>query len=140
MSISIPGYVKKALLRFGINTPTKPQDSPHPFSAPVYGRKEQTMPTIPDEPEISEQDMKFIEQVLGTFLYYGQAEDPTMLLTINVNACAKKHGMKNTLDAVMQFLEYAVSHPDSKITYHATDMILKIHTDASYLSELEARS
>ena len=113
VSISIPGYVKKPLLRFGIGTPTKPQDSPHPFTAPVYGRKEQTMPTIPDETEISEQDTKFIEQVLGTFLYYGQAVDPTMLLTINAIACAKKHGMKKTLDAVMQFLEYTTSHTDA---------------------------
>jgi hypothetical protein len=39
VSISIPGYVKKALLRFGIGTPTKSQDPPHPFTAPVYGRK-----------------------------------------------------------------------------------------------------
>ena len=63
------------------------------------------MPMVPKKPEISTQDTKFIEQVLGTFLYYGQAVDPTILLTINAIACAKKHGMKKTLDAVSQFLE-----------------------------------
>ncbi len=32
------------------------------------------------------------------------------------------------------------THPDATIRYHASDMILKIHSDASYLSEPKARS
>jgi hypothetical protein len=32
------------------------------------------------------------------------------------------------------------THPETKIRYHASDMILHIHSDASYLSENEAKS
>ena len=31
-------------------------------------------------------------------------------------------------------------HPDIKIRYYASDMILNVHSDASYLSESRARS
>ena len=37
-------------------------------------------------------------------------------------------------------LDYAATHPDAKIRYRALDMILQIHTDASYLSEPKAKS
>jgi hypothetical protein len=33
-----------------------------------------------------------------------------------------------------QLLDYFATHPDSTIRYHASDMILHIHSDASYLS------
>ncbi len=39
-----------------------------------------------------------------------------------------------------QFLDYAASQDDPVITYHASDMVLSIHSDASYLSEANARS
>jgi hypothetical protein len=31
-------------------------------------------------------------------------------------------------------------HPEATLRYHASDMILNIHSDASYLSEREAKS
>ena len=48
--------------------------------------------------------------------------------------------MKKTMDAVIHLLNYAATHPDAEVTFYASDMILKIHTDASYLSEQGARS
>ena len=38
------------------------------------------------------------------------------------------------------FLDYAASHPDAVLTYRASDMVLTLHSDASYLSEPKARS
>jgi hypothetical protein len=39
-----------------------------------------------------------------------------------------------------QFLDYAATQDDVILTYKASDMILAIHSDASYLSEPKARS
>jgi hypothetical protein len=36
-------------------------------------------------------------------------------------------------------LDYLATHPDAAIRYHASDMILHIHSDASYLSVSNAR-
>jgi uncharacterized coiled-coil protein SlyX len=33
-----------------------------------------------------------------------------------------------------QLLDYLVAHPDATIRYHASNMILHIHSDASYMS------
>ena len=41
---------------------------------------------------------------------------------------------------VNQFLDYIRTHPDAIIRYHASDMILNVHSDASYLSAPKARS
>ena len=41
---------------------------------------------------------------------------------------------------VNQFLDYALSNPDAIVTYRASDMVLAVHSDASYLSESKARS
>jgi hypothetical protein len=37
-------------------------------------------------------------------------------------------------------LDYLATHPDATIRYHASDMILHIHSDASYLLVSNARS
>ena len=40
----------------------------------------------------------------------------------------------------MQLLDYCANHPDAVLRYRASDMILKIHSDSSYLNEPKARS
>jgi hypothetical protein len=42
--------------------------------------------------------------------------------------------------ATNQLSDYLATHPDATIRYHASDMILHIPTDASYLSVSNARS
>ena len=116
------------------------EDSPHPYTAPKYGRKVQDALQAPETVEITPDENKFLEQVLGTFLYYGQAVDSTMLMAINSIAVRKKYGMRETMEAIVQLLNYAASHQDAEITYRASNMVLKIHTDASYLSKYGARS
>jgi hypothetical protein len=45
-----------------------------------------------------------------------------------------------TQAATNQLLDYLATHPDAIIRYHTSDMILHIHSDASYLSVSSARS
>jgi hypothetical protein len=47
---------------------------------------------------------------------------------------------EKTQAATNQILDYLATHPDATIRYHASDMILHIHSDASYLSVSNARS
>jgi hypothetical protein len=44
------------------------------------------------------------------------------------------------MEKCLQFLDYAATQDDAILTYKASDMILAIHSDASYLSEPKARS
>jgi hypothetical protein len=45
-----------------------------------------------------------------------------------------------TADKIIKLLNYCNTHRETKIRDHASDMILHIHSDASYLSENEAKS
>ena len=47
---------------------------------------------------------------------------------------------ENTLAKVHQFLDYAATNPEAIVTYKKSNMVLAIHSDASYLSEPKARS
>jgi hypothetical protein len=47
---------------------------------------------------------------------------------------------EKTQAAKNKMLDYLETHPDATIRYHASDMILHIHSDASYLSVSNARS
>ena len=39
-----------------------------------------------------------------------------------------------------QCLDYVASHPDAVLTFSASNMVLNVHIDASYLTELKAQS
>lgn len=77
---------------------------------------------------------------MGTFLFYGRAVDNTMLVALGTVAAAQTHGTETTMDTVVQLLNYAATHPDAAIRFYGSDMILYVHSDASYLSEPNARS
>jgi hypothetical protein len=61
-------------------------------------------------------------------------------MPINVLASQQSKATEVTADKVIKLLNYCNTHPETKIMYHASDMILHIHIDASYLSENEAKS
>ena len=78
--ISMPGYIARALLRFLHRWNRKQQDSPHAWTAPKYGAKIQYADTPDDAPCLDVANVKLVQQVLGTLLYYARAVDSTMLV------------------------------------------------------------
>jgi hypothetical protein len=47
---------------------------------------------------------------------------------------------KNTMKKIKQFLDFAVTHPDAVIIYHASHKVLAGHSNALHLSKSNARS
>jgi hypothetical protein len=91
-------------------------------------------------PAISDKDVNKLQQFTGTLLYYARAVDPTLIMTINILGLEKSNTTEVTANKVITLLNYCNTHPETKIRYHASVMILHIHSDASYLSENEAKS
>jgi hypothetical protein len=50
------------------------------------------------------------------------------------------NGTENTMLKTKQLLNYLATHPAATVRFHASDMVLNIHSDASYLSEANAHS
>ncbi len=89
---------------------------------------------------LSKKDKKFIQEVIGTFLNCAQCVNSTMLAALASIAMQQANPTKNTMKKVRQFLDYASTHPDEIITYHANDMVLTGHSKALYLSKSKAHS
>ena len=73
-------------------------------------------------------------------MYYAIAIDNTVLVALNEIGSEQSRATSKTMDEVQQILNYLVSNPNATIRYHASGMILFIHSDASYLSVTKARS
>ena len=139
VEISMPGYVKKALLRFQHIAKTRRQNAPHSWNKPVYGKKIQLAATD-ESPSAPATAATHVQQVVGTFLYYGLGIDLTMLVTLGTLASQQTCPTEATMSEVTWFLDYCASNPDAVIRYERSEMVLWTVTDASYLSEPRARS
>ena len=136
----MPGYVEKALARFKHSKTKKIQDQPHKHTIPVYGATVQYAKEKDTSQPLDKNGKKRVQQVIGTFLYYGRAVDGTMLPALSAIAADQAEPTQSTMKKVDMLLDYAASHPDAIVTYRASNMILAVHSDASYLSEPKARS
>jgi hypothetical protein len=81
-----------------------------------------------------------MQEVLGTLLYYAPAIDSTILVPISTLASQQAHGTNATMIALTQLLNYAATNPEATILYSASDMVLHVSSEASYLTAPEARS
>jgi hypothetical protein len=63
-----------------------------------------------------------------------------MLPAIRMLATQQVMQTKNTMKNIKQFLDYASTNPNTAVTYHASNMVLAGHNNASYLSKSNARS
>ncbi len=138
--LSMPGCIHNALHKYQHPTPTRPQHSPHDWTQPKYGAKVQFTEPEDTTALLDVPAIKRIQQITGTLLYYARAVDPTLLVTLGTIAAQQAKATTTTAKAVQQLLDYAHTHPDATIRYRASDMILRLHSDASYLSEAKARS
>jgi hypothetical protein len=137
--ISMPGYVSNVLSNFQHDAPKHPQHTPSWCVTPVYGAKTQYA-TKDETPPLTAQQCLTIQKVTGSVLYYAQAVDPTVLMPLNDIATEQTKATEKTQAATNQMLDYLATHPDATIRYHASDVVLYIHSDASYLSVSNARS
>jgi hypothetical protein len=141
VDLSMPHYVAKALQRFQHPTPTIPEHAPHDWIRPTYGSKQpQLTTTTDDSPPLDKHGTKRLQEIIGTFLYYGRAIDNTMLVALNELGTAQAHETEATARATIKLLNYAATYPDAKIRFTASAMVYRLHADASYLTAPKARS
>jgi hypothetical protein len=134
----MPGYIEKALLRFGHEPPDKPQMQPFPHTIPSYGAKVQYTKDLDSSPPATKEKEKYVRQVVGVLLvYYGCA---TILVGLSSLAAAQALPTAYTLYLVKWLLDYAATNPNAILTYETSDMVLAIHSDTSYLSKPSTRS
>jgi hypothetical protein len=103
------GYVEKALKRFNHTRPSKSQNQPYPHTPPKYEANVQYAMPLDTSPKLDTKDKKFIQEVTGTYLFYAQAIDSTMLTALSTIASKQSDPTEATMVKCKQFLDYATS-------------------------------
>ena len=138
--LSMPGYIAKALKQFQRVKPIRKQHAPFPCARINYGAKKQYATQSSQAPALDKKGKKYIQQVCGKFLFLGRAVDSTLLCPISAIASQSASPTEDTMKQTQQLLDYLATQDEAVLTYHASDMKLAVHSDASYLSEPKARS
>ena len=73
-------------------------------------------------------------------MYYGRACDPCILPALNEIATEQASPTTETIERTKMLMDYLHTYPEAVIRYYASDMILKITSDAAYLVQPKARS
>ena len=74
------------------------------------------------------------------YLYYARAVDNTGLTALSSVAGDQAEATELTEAQAQQLMDYLATNPHATIRYYASEMILNIHSDTSYLSKSRARS
>ena len=98
-------------------------------------RRRQTIP-----PPVGDKAKLRLQKAIGTILYYARAIDTTLLPGLSTLASDQAKPTEKTMANLNHLLDYLATNPDATIRIYASDMILNIHSDASYMSEKGARS
>jgi len=139
----MPGYIKQALLHFCHPHPSQPEHAPHAphaWQCPTYGAKIQYTPELDHTTTLNAADCKSIQEVIGVLLYCAHTVDPTMLVALGTLALQQANSTQATMQALTHVLNYCTSHPDAIICYHASNMVLWTHSNASYLTAPKGHS
>jgi hypothetical protein len=130
--VSMLDYIPEALTYFQHQAPSKWQHQPYPHIKPNYGANAQYTEDLDTSALLPKEDKKFIQEVIGTFLYYARCGNSTMLVALGSIATQEANPTKNMMKKVLHVLDYASTHPDAIVTYHRSDMV--------YLSKSKAQS
>jgi hypothetical protein len=128
------------LLRFQHVRPSKPQHQPYPHVKVIYGAKAQYEAVPEESPKLDKAGTKFIQEVTGVFLFMGRAVNGRLLTALSALASEQANPTEETMRKCKLFLDCMATEPEMILTYHASDMVLAVHSDASYLSETGSRS
>ena len=140
VDMSMPKYISKALTKFNHKPPKRPQHAPYKWSVPLYGRKVQMVHPDNPQPLLSKKEIRGIQSKVGTFLYYGRAVEPTILVALNDISGEQAKPTPSTKKDLAMLMDFLATYPNATIRYVAGTMQLKVESDASYLSVKNSRS
>ena len=127
----MPDYKPNVLLRIKKPIPIRKQHSPHAWDRPQYGNTQKFTTLDDSSDKLPSLGILRVQQIIGSLLYYALVVDCNLLVALGDLLSAHTTAIENTWDAIVWLLSYAATHPNASITYHASDMCLHVHIDAS---------
>ena len=86
------------------------------------------------------QQTKCNQEIVGTLLFYSCRVDPILTCALNFTATKIQHGTQAVVEAIRQLLNYVAKHLNTIMHYAASDMILYIYSNTSFLFKQNSKS
>ena len=134
----MPGYIEKTLQCFGYKSPANSEDIPHGYAQPMFGAKQYLLP-LTNHSLLNNAKKNASRKLLA--LCYTMHERSTVHTSSSqhhsgtTGICNQEHAK-----AINKLLDYCALHPSSMIQYYASNMVLWVDSNASYLTAPKARS
>ncbi len=113
VDLAIPAYVIKQLTKYSHVASLKPQNCPYAPNPNKYDKDNQSPSLLDQSPCLDDAQKKRAQQTVGSFLYYAQAVDPTILMALLEIAMQQAAPSENTMKRVNQFIDIMWTHPDA---------------------------
>ena len=136
----MPGYIKKKLHEYEHAFPKRIQTCPYSPEPKTYGAYTQAPLPIDASLPLDAKGIRRIQKIVGSILYYARAVGMMVLMALSSIASKQMKATERTMQRCTQLLDYLASHSNAKVRFHASDTVMNIHSDASYLSEPQARN
>ena len=98
VDLSMPGYIERALKRFAHPLPSKPEDSPHAWSKPIYGATTQLTAAPDTSAPLPPDGIRRIQEIIGVLLFFSRAVDNTIVPALNEIGAAQSKSTEHTAE------------------------------------------
>ncbi len=139
LDILMPGYIKKQLLKYE-HIMQRIQHCPYLPEPKRYGADAQSPLPHNISQKLTDNEIKKVQKIVRSILHYARAVDMTVLMAISSIESEQTKGTERTLEKAYQVLDYLAINPHAVVRFRASDMVMNIHSDVSYLSKPEAKS
>ena len=137
-ALSMPTCIPSLLHKLSFVQQPSPTHSPLPFTPPTYAKIQHA--TQKEKSTLPPEKITHIQKVIGSLLYYAHSLDNVLLASLNHLATDISTADATTLANIDHILNYVATYPNAKLLFKSSDMILRAHSDGSYLCAPKARS
>ena len=111
LDISMPGYITKLLQKYKHCIPSKPQCCLYSLATKQYGKQAQAPIPVVISPKLSPDNVKQIQQIVSSILYYAWAVDITVLMALSSIVIKQTKETTNTMEKAKHLLDYLATNP-----------------------------
>jgi hypothetical protein len=140
VDISMPGYIKKKLQEYNHVQSKRIQTCPYTPAPKQFGTEARRPLPLDDSPLHDKKVIKRLQQTVGSILYNVQVVDMTVLMALSMIAINQTKATSKTMAKFTQLLDYLAYHADAKVCFHASNMVMNIHSNALHLSKRNVHS
>jgi hypothetical protein len=105
LDIAMPGYIKKQLLKYE-HIMRRIQHCPYLPEPKRYGADAQSSLPQDISRKLTDNEMKKVQKIVGSILYYARAVDMTVLMALSSIASEQTKGTERTLEKAYQVIDY----------------------------------